>query len=251
MPLRRARARGAAARRSASSRSRPGADRSSGDETSAFPGRSSAHRSLPGVEPADAVLSDDERVSIRRGARVASCASLHARETLEAVDPARVLPVDLNRRADMPYARRARPRASSRGSASSDSGPRLTRGRADPRRRRGASSDDRASRCSCTGICICGTCSSRADRSRGVIDWGDVCVADPCDRSHARLVAPPACRTSAVLGRVRPGRRRATPASSCPRALPRRDACRDTPVTRGNASLERECVAGLERTLID
>ena len=57
---------------------------------------------LSGVEPAAAPLNDDERVTI--GAQLAGFLRvLHAPETLELVDPAGGLPVDFNRRVDMSF----------------------------------------------------------------------------------------------------------------------------------------------------
>ncbi|HUG64025.1 MAG TPA: phosphotransferase [Gaiellaceae bacterium] len=57
---------------------------------------------LPGVEPADAELDDADRLEL--GAELGRVLRvLHAPETLAEVDPERVLPVDLNRRSDMKF----------------------------------------------------------------------------------------------------------------------------------------------------
>ena len=57
---------------------------------------------LSGLEPAVAVVTDDERA--RLGAQLgAFLRVVHAPATLELVDPAGALPVDFNRRADMPF----------------------------------------------------------------------------------------------------------------------------------------------------
>jgi aminoglycoside phosphotransferase (APT) family kinase protein len=55
---------------------------------------------LPGREPADAALTDHDRVELG-GALGRFLRALHSPETLDAVDPERSLPTDFNRRADM------------------------------------------------------------------------------------------------------------------------------------------------------
>jgi Phosphotransferase enzyme family len=71
-----------------------------GRPTERFPWPFFAHRPLPGLEPADTGVSDDERdalgTQLGRFLRV-----LHAPDTRVAVDPEGTLPVDFNRRADM------------------------------------------------------------------------------------------------------------------------------------------------------
>jgi aminoglycoside phosphotransferase (APT) family kinase protein len=73
-----------------------------GTESDPFPRPFFGHRILDGVEPADARLTDLDRVPL--GAGIARFLRvLHARETGDAVDAHSTLPLDPNRRADMAF----------------------------------------------------------------------------------------------------------------------------------------------------
>lgn len=218
-----------------------------GQETARFPRPFFAYRSLPGVEPADARLSEDERVSI--GAELGRFLRvLHARETLEAVDPARALPVDVNGRADMaarvPRAREnlaklqelglwTAPAAVERILASAEALPPSTSAL----------------------VLVHGDLHLRhvlveGGSISGVIDWGDVCRADPCiDLTLVWSLLSPAGRARflAEYGPVTAEQHLRS------RVLA---LVLDSMLVRyahdsGHARLQREAIAGLERTLID
>ena len=147
-----------------------------GAATESFPWPFFAYRPLPGVEPADAGLSEDERVKV--GAQLGRFLRvLHAPETRAAVDPEGMLPVDFNRRADMAV---RVPRARENLAALRELG--LWRAPVAVERILGAAEKlppSSGESCSCTATCTYGTCSWRRGVA-AVIDWGDVCLADPC-----------------------------------------------------------------------
>ena len=85
----------------------------------------------------------------------------------------------------------------------------------------------------------------------GVIDWGDVCRADPCiDLMLVWSLLPPAGRAR-FLAEYGPVNAEQHLTISRPRARSSIRCLSDMPMTRGIARLEREAIAGLERTLID
>ena len=198
-----------------------------------FPRPFFAYRSLHGVEPADARLSEDERVSI--GAELGRFLRvLHARETLEAVDPASRAAGrrQRSRRHGRPAFLEAREqsREAAELGLSDCAVPRWSGSLPPPRRflRRPSAL-----------VLVHGDLHLRhvlveGGSISGVIDWGDVCRADPCDRSHARLVAPLACRTRRGSW---PSTARSTAErqlqSSRPRARSSIRCLSDTPMTRG------------------
>ena len=204
-------------------------------------------RLLPGDEPADASLTDDDRVALGaplgRFLRV-----LHAPETRAEVDPAASLPLDPNRRADMRL-RVARTREQ------------VDQLREQGRWRASAAVDwilaeaERLPVPSGPGVLAHGDLHVRhvlvaGATLAGVIDWGDVCVADAAiDLSLTWSLLPPAGRSAFVAeyGPLAANTKllaRALALNLCSMlALYARDV--------GHASLERESLAGLERTLLD
>ena len=204
-------------------------------------------RVLHGDEPATAAPTDQDRVAfapaLGRFLHV-----LHAPETRAAIDPAARLPLDPTRRGDMPW-RVARSRA-----------------QVDLLRAEGVwaapavverilAEAERLPAASGPGVLAHGDLHVRhvlvAEGTLvGVIDWGDVCVADAAiDLSLVWSLLPPGGRDAFVekYGPVSPHRRlraRVLALNLCSMlALYARDV--------GNASLERESLAGLERTLVD
>jgi aminoglycoside phosphotransferase (APT) family kinase protein len=197
---------------------------------------------LPGSEPADVELDDGDRIALApalgRFLRV-----LHAPETLAVVDPERALPVDFNRRADMPFRVQllrerfrelgvAEPSAAASLLAEAETLPPSTR-----------------------RVLVHGDLHVRHVLVEhavltGVIDWGDACVGDPSiDLQLAWSFLPPEGRSAfrAEYGSVDADtdlRGRVLALYLCAMlALYARDV--------GYAALERECLAGLERTLVD
>ena len=84
----------------------------------------------------------------------------------------------------------------------------------------------------------------------GVIDWGDICLADPAiDLMLVWMLLPPAARERffATYGRVDDERLLRARVLALFLGVTLAAYARDV----GNARLERECVAALERTLID
>ena len=148
-----------------------------GAATESFPWPFFAYRPLPGVEPADAGLSEDERVKV--GAQLGRFLRvLHAPETRAAVDPEGMLPVDFNRRADMAV---RVPRARENLAALRELG--LWRAPVAVERILGAA--EKLPPSSGEVVLVHGDLHLRhvlvADRAiAAVIDWGDVCLADPC-----------------------------------------------------------------------
>jgi aminoglycoside phosphotransferase (APT) family kinase protein len=216
-----------------------------GTESELFPRPFFGHRILPGVEAAQMSLMDADRV--RLGIEVARfLRALHAPETKEAVDGAGVLPVDPNRRADMPFrAAMARDRLA----RLTDLAPDVTRA-ADQ-----ILADAAGLAPSANDSIVHGDLHGRhvlVDRGElsGVIDWGDVCVGDPAiDLQLFWSFVPPNARSAvfAEYGAVDDeARLRARVLAIMLSALLTLYARHE-----GLVSLERESLAGLERTLVD
>ena len=149
---------------------------------------------LPGHEPADVDLSADDRIEIgaalRRFLRV-----LHAPETLAVGDPAGRLPVDPNRRADMPFrVERTRDRLAELSPALWESVGRIE----------AILSGAEHLPPSGAEALVHGDLHFRHvlvenGRLAGVIDWGDVCRADPAiDLVLYWCFLPAAARTAFV-----------------------------------------------------
>jgi len=218
-----------------------------GSATERFPWPFFAYRPLPGVEPADAGLSESERLNV--GAQLGRVLRvLHASETRAAVDPESVLPADFNRRADMgvrvPRARENLERLRE-----------LRLWRAPAEAERILASGEELPPTSAQLVLAHGDLHLRhvlvADGAiSAVIDWGDVCLADPCidlvlvwslltPAGRARFFAEYGSVTADQLLRSR------VLALGLDSMLVRyaHDA--------GHTSLQRESLAGLERTLVD
>ena len=204
-------------------------------------------RLLPGDEPGEAPPSEDGRVAL--GAALGRFLRvLHAPETRAAADPAGGLPVDPNRRADMQW-RAARTREQV------DQLREQGRWRAPAVVDRILTEAERLPAPSGSGVLAHGDLHVRhvlvADGAlTGVIDWGDVCVADAAiDLSLVWSFLPPAGRDAFVAeyGPVAAAaelRARVLALNLCSMlALYARDV--------GYERLERESTAGLERTLVD
>ena len=143
---------------------------------------------IQGRELADADLSDPARH------RLAGRLGSFLRALTASRSPPR-LPADPMGRADMRQACRARTSGSRRSSGSACGPARCGRALA----RRGARAPAGAVRPrSCTATCTCATCSSaRTARLAGVIDWGDLCRADPAaDLSLFWSLLPGAARAA-------------------------------------------------------
>ncbi len=248
---RRARARGAAARRSAAPGSDSGADASSERRASASRWPFFGAPLLRGVEPADAGLTDDERVAARSGARPLPPRRCMRRRRSKRSTPSALLPVDSEPscghavsacrcRASVSRSLRGS-RAPRRGAASSGSSPSaealppsddasvlvhgdlhlrhvLVEQRIDRRRHRLGRRLRRQIRRSTS--CSSGCSPLAAGRARFFEAYGPIDDERVAAGSRARALFSARCSPS-------------------------------THATVGIASLERECVAGLERTLID
>jgi aminoglycoside phosphotransferase (APT) family kinase protein len=200
---------------------------------------------LGGVEPADAGLTDDDRIALG-GVLGAFLRVLHAPETLDSVDPERTLPVDFNRRADMQI-RVARVR------------DRLRRLPADVWRPPGSVEcllrDAEALEPTNLATLVHGDCHYRhvlvdGGSVSGVIDWGDVCRAEPAvDLMILWLLLPPDGRRDfvAAYGPIDDARLLRARVLALFLGVALGLYARDV----GNARLERESVAALDRTLTD
>ena len=201
---------------------------------------------LAGREPADAGLTDGQRVELG-GVLGRLLRVLHAPETLSVVDPGRTLPVDFNRRADMPF-RVARLRQKLRDLPAEvwrlpvSAEPILAAAERLPP----PSGDD---------ALVHGDLHVRhllvdGGAITGVIDWGDVCRADPAiDLMLPWMVLSPAGRDRFVdaYGEIdEAARLRARVLALFLGVTLVHYAC-----DVGRPALERECVAALERTLVD
>jgi len=201
---------------------------------------------LPGRELAESVLPDEEGVVLGADLGRFLCA-LHAPETRAAVDPTGVLRVDPNRRADMPFrVERTRERLDELRAAGLWRAPSQASEVLDAATELGASEEL---------ALVHGDLHLRhvlVDRGAlsGVIDWGDVCLADPAiDLVLYWSSLSPEGRASFVseYGALREDRllrARVLSLFLCAiLALYARDV--------GRASLERASLAGLDRTLVD
>ena len=216
-----------------------------GRESDLFPRPFFGHRILLGVEPADARLTDIDRV--RLGAAIARFLQvLHAPETRDVVDAERSLPLDPNRRADMPF-RIAKTREWLDRLADLPS-----ESRAEAERIIG---DAEQLAPSSAEALVHGDLHTRhvlVDQGElsGVIDWGDVCVGDPAiDLPFFWSFVPPEARDG-VLEHYGPiddaARMRARVLAIMLCAVLTLYARHE-----GRPLLERESLAGLERTLVD
>ena len=216
-----------------------------GTESELFARPFFGHRRLAGVEAADASLTDADRARLGRGLG-RFLRTLHAPETKEVVDIDRSLPVDPNRRAEMPY-RVSMTRE--RLAALADLSPGTKRAAErilDDAERLGPSSRE---------VLLHGDLHVRhvlVDEGEisGVIDWGDVCVGDPAvDLLLVWSVVPPDARAGffeeygPVDDETRLRARVLAIMLSAVLALYARD--------QGLTALERESLAGLDRALID
>lgn len=203
------------------------------------------HRLLPGCEPAYLTLTDDDRVLL--GSQLGRfLRALHAPEMRALVDPADALPVDPNRRADMP----ARVQIARRWLGELASLERLRTARQvdvlfeaalelPPADGDAVVHGDLHSR----HVLVDGATLS------GVIDWGDVCRADPAvDLALVWSFLPAAGRQAFAREYGSIGEAQALRARVLALALCAALASYGTHV--GNASLVRESVDGLERTLV-
>jgi aminoglycoside phosphotransferase (APT) family kinase protein len=212
-----------------------------------FPWPFFAYRPLPGVEPADAALSEAERVNLGvelgRFLRV-----LHAPETRAAADPEGALPVDFNRRADMEV---RVPRARENLAQLREMG--LWRVPVEAEEL--LASAEELPPASGELVLVHGDLHLRhvlvaEGAVAAVIDWGDVCLADPCiDLVLAWSLLTPAARESffAEYGPVTADQRLRS------RVLA---IGLDSMLVRyahsvGHMSLQHEALAALERTLAD
>ena len=201
---------------------------------------------LPGREPADAGLTDDERVEL--GAALGGFLRvLHASETRELLDPGRQLPVDPNRRADMTarvqIARRWLAELESLGSWRAHEGVERLLDSAlglGPAHAEAVVHGDLHMR----HVLVDGGALS------GVIDWGDICRADPAvDTSLVWSFLSPAGREAFMREYGPVGEEQALRARVLAVAL-----CAALAVygrRKGHPSLERESLAGIERTMLD
>ncbi|HET8968553.1 MAG TPA: phosphotransferase [Gaiellaceae bacterium] len=199
---------------------------------------------LAGIEPADAELTESQRVelgaALGRFLRV-----LHTSETREAVDPRGLMPVDPLRRADpvrrVPLTRQLLAELESSGIARCSA-----TGVLDDASRLGASTDI---------VCVHGDLHLRhvlveGGSLGGVIDWGDTCVGDPSiDLQIAWSLLPADGRARffreyGAISEEREVRARMLAVGLCAMLAKYAHAVE-------HANLEKEALAGLERALID
>jgi aminoglycoside phosphotransferase (APT) family kinase protein len=216
-----------------------------GEPSEFFPRPFFGHGLLAGVEPADACLTAADRV--RLGVGIARfLRALHAPRTRSAVDPERALPVDPNRRADMPFrvekAREWLDRLPDLASRHRSAAERIL-------------ADGELLEPTSDEALVHGDLHARhvlvdAGELSGVIDWGDVCLGDPAiDLPFVWSVVPPESRHvvldeyGAADDEARLRARVLAIMLSAVLILCARH--------EGRATLERESVAGLERALTD
>jgi aminoglycoside phosphotransferase (APT) family kinase protein len=200
---------------------------------------------LAGVEVADAGLVDEERTDLG-GALGHTLRVLHAPETLDAVDPHRELPVDFNRRADMPF-RVARLREKLAALPAEVWRP---PSRVDEILTSALTLPAREADSLAHGDLHLRHVLIDGGALTGVIDWGDVCRADPAiDLMLVWLLLPRAGRQRFVeaYGPIDDEASLRARVLALFLGLTLAVYARDV----GHASLERECVAALERTIVD
>ena len=204
---------------------------------------------LPGRELAEAGLADEDRIEV--GAALGRFLRvLHASETLEVADPDRTLPVDPNHRADMAVrVGRTREQLAALARVGMWSAPPTVEHVLDDAERLPARAAPGSQQALCHGDLHLRHALVDGGALSGVIDWGDVCVADPAvDLVLYWSFLPPGGRAAFVAeyGEVGPDgllRARILGLFLCAiLALYARDV--------GNASLEREALAGLDRVLV-
>jgi aminoglycoside phosphotransferase (APT) family kinase protein len=161
-----------------------------GTESELFPRPFFGHRLLTGVEPTDARLTDAQRAVLGVGVGQ-FLRALHASATREAADRERALPVDPNRRAEMPFrVQMTRDRL-----GAIEGLQQATRRRVEQIL---AAAEKLAP--STTEVLLHGDLHVRhvlveQGTLSGVIDWGDVCVGDPSiDLLFVWSVLPPDAR---------------------------------------------------------
>jgi aminoglycoside phosphotransferase (APT) family kinase protein len=203
------------------------------------------HRLLAGGELAAAELTDDDRV--RLGKELGRFLHvLHAPGTREAVDPERALPLDPNRRADMPLrVRKTRERLDALADLAVE------------QREAAERALDRAAGLppSTSSVLVHGDLHARhvlVERGRlsGVIDWGDVCVGDPSiDLLVVWSTLQPRARETFFdeYGEVGDATRLRAQVLAIFLSATLADYARD----RRLPDLERACLDGLERALVD
>jgi aminoglycoside phosphotransferase (APT) family kinase protein len=202
---------------------------------------------LDGLEPADAGLSEASRFDVAADlARFLSV--LHAPETLATVDAERRLPVDFNRRADMTVrVPRARENLAKLRELGLWTAPDMVERLLD--------SAEQLPEASGELVLAHGDLHQRhvllTNRAlTAVIDWGDVCLADPCiDLMLVWSLLTPAARDRfyAEYGPVTAEQRLRSRVLAI--VLDSMLARYSTDV--GNAALHREAIAALERALVD
>ena len=195
---------------------------------------------LPGRELADSDLAEDARVEV--GAELGRLLRvLHAPETVARIDPKGALPVDFNRRADMPFrVPRTRERlAELRWPETAEIADLLAEAEALP--------------ASAGNVLVHGDLHLRhvlVDRGSvsGVIDWGDVCVGDRAIDLQLVWSLLPNEQRQSFFSQYGPVERETSMRAQVLAvylcailALYARSV--------GHASLERESLAGLERAL--
>jgi aminoglycoside phosphotransferase (APT) family kinase protein len=216
-----------------------------GEPSDRFPWPFFGAELLSGVEPCDAGLGDEERellgTELGRFLRV-----LHSHETLASVDPRAALPDDPIRRADTSFrVTRTRERLAelprdvwrppARVSQILAEGERLQ-----PSTRRVLTHGD---------LHVRHLLAARGSLS-GVIDWGDMCRSDPAtDLMLVWSLLPPAGRERFVeaYGPIDEEAHLRARVLALFLGLTLAVYARDV----GHAALERECIAGLDRALVD
>jgi len=201
---------------------------------------------LPGLEPAEAELGEGDRMELGT-ALGRFLGALHAPETLAAVDPERALPVDFNRRADMPFrVARAREKLSALP---------VDVWRAPRAVERILSDAEDLPAPSGAEVVAHGDLHLRhllveGGAVAGVIDWGDVCRANPAiDLMLVWMLLAPAARERffAAYGSVDAEQLIRSRVLALFLGVTLAHYARDV----GHPSLERECVRALDRTLVD
>ena len=200
---------------------------------------------IRGREAADAGLADEERVELGR-ALGRFLRALHAPATLSEVDPERDLPLDPNRRADM----RARVDIADTWLAELGGVGRQIRADGGALFESALELDPPVAEVVVHGDLHMRHVLVHDGALSGVIDWGDICRADPAvDLMLVWSFLPTAGREAFTLeygpvAEEQTVRARVLAIALCAAlAVFARDM--------GLGALERECVAGLERALID